>query len=74
MEELEEMHSRHAVREHRKPIPHPRLRFVLNVIFMVAAIVGVTWYFVSDHYTGTIIVLTGMAFKFIELVIRIFKL
>lgn len=74
MEELEQMHSRHAVREHRKPIPHPRLRFVLNVIFMVAAIVGVTWYFVSDHYTGTIIVLTGMAFKFIELVIRIFKL
>ncbi len=74
MEELEQMHSRHAVREHRKPIPHPRLRFVLNVIFMVAAIVGVTWYFVADHYTGTIIVLTGMAFKFIELVIRIFKL
>ena len=35
---------------------------------------GVTWYFVADHYTGTIIVLTGMAFKFFELVIRIFKL
>jgi hypothetical protein len=74
MEELEEIHSRHQLREHKKPIPHPRLRFVLNVIFMVAAIVGVAWYFFADHYTGTIIVLTGMAFKFIELVIRIFKL
>jgi hypothetical protein len=74
MEELEEIHSRHQLRSHQKPTPHPKLRFVLNVIFMVAAIVGVTWYFVADHYTGTIIVLTGMAFKFFELVIRIFKL
>ena len=74
MEEIEEIHSHHRLREHKKPVPHPRLRNALNIIFMVAALTGVIWYFVSDHYTGTIIVLTGMAFKFIELVIRIFKL
>lgn len=74
MDSLEDIQSRHSLREHKKPAPHPRLRFVLNAFFMIAAIVGVAWYFVADHYTGTIIVLVGMAFKFIELVIRIFKL
>ena len=74
MEELQDIHDRHRLREHKQPAPHPQLRNALNAIFMVAAIVGVVWYFVSDHHTGTIIVLTGMAFKFIELVIRIFKL
>ena len=74
MDQIEEMHSRHQLREHQKPIPHPQLRFFLNVAFMVAAIVGLLWYFVADHQTGTIIVLVGMVFKFIELVIRIFKL
>lgn len=74
MEDIEQIHSRHQLREHQKPIPHPRLRLVLNIIFMVCAVVGVSWYFISDHQTGTIIVLTGMVFKFVELVIRIFKL
>lgn len=74
MDNLEEIHSRHQLREHKQPIPHPRLRLVLNILFMVAAVTGVIWYFVANHDTGTIIVLTGMAFKFIELVIRIFKI
>lgn len=74
MEELQEIHSRHELREHKKPLPHPRLRFVLNALFMIAAVTGLIWYFVADHQTGTIIILTGMAFKFVELFIRIFKL
>lgn len=74
MEDLQEMHSRHQLRQHRKPAPHARLRNILNILFLVAAVVGLIWYFVADHNTGTYIVLTGMIFKFIELVIRIFKI
>ena len=43
MEDLQEMHSRHHLRQQRKPAPHARLRTILNILFLVAAIVGLIW-------------------------------
>ena len=49
------------------------LRNILNIIFMVGAIIGVVVYFYSSHYVGTIIILVSMVFKIVECVFRFMK-
>lgn len=61
-------------RNHRQPREHTRIdynRQWLNIIFMLGAVVGVIFYFLSDSNTGVIILLTAIVFKFVECVLRV---
>lgn len=49
-----------------------KIRQVLNIIFIVGAIVGVGTYYWYDSDTGIYIVLGAMVFKFIEVSIRLY--
>ena len=58
-------------RNHRE---HNRIDYIrqwLNIIFMLGAVVGVIFYFLSDSNTGVIILLTAIVFKFVECVLRV---
>lgn len=49
------------------------LRNVLNIIFMLLAIVGVCIYVWGDSTIGTYIIIGGMAFKMVECSLRMLK-
>lgn len=48
-----------------------RLRNLLNIIFMLGAIVGVAVYMLSDRTVGTVVILVAMLFKIVECVFRL---
>lgn len=50
------------------------IRNVLNIIFMLMAIIGMALYVWHDKYTGTITILVAMAFKMVESSMRMLKL
>lgn len=61
-------------RNHRQPRERTRIDYIrqwLNIIFMLGAVVGVIFYFLSDSNTGVIILLTAIVFKFVECVLRV---
>lgn len=62
-------------RSHRKPASDQLLGFrnVLNIIFMILAIVGVVVYLWIDSTIGTYIVIGGMAFKMVECCLRMLR-
>ncbi len=49
------------------------LRQLLNIIFMVGAIIGMLVYFKYSHSVGGGIILCSMMFKIIECVLRLMK-
>lgn len=49
------------------------LRQVLNIIFMIGALIGVLVYFSHHETVGIYIILGSMVFKFIECVFRMMK-
>lgn len=49
------------------------LRNILNIIFMLGALIGMAIYFKVDHQTGTIVILSSMLFKIVECVFRFIK-
>lgn len=49
------------------------IRNILNVIFMIGAVIGVLVYFYGSQDTGTIIILVSMVFKIVECVFRFMK-
>lgn len=49
------------------------LRNILNLIFMIGAVIGVIVYYKWSHDTGTIIILVSMIFKIVECVFRFMK-
>lgn len=49
------------------------LRNILNIIFMIGAVIGVAIYIKGDQNTGTIVVLAAMAFKIVECIFRFMK-
>lgn len=49
------------------------LRNILNIIFMVGALIGMILYFKVDHQAGTIVILFSMLFKIVECVFRFLK-
>lgn len=49
------------------------IRNILNIIFMITAIVGVIWYLKSDKIVGTYIILFAMCFKIAESSLRMMK-
>jgi len=50
------------------------LKNVLNTIFVLGAIVGMCLYFFKDRQTGTIVILASMAFKMVEVILRMLRL
>lgn len=50
------------------------LRNILNIIFIFGALIGMYIYYKGDTETGTIIIIVAMAFKLIEVIIRLLKL
>ena len=50
------------------------LRQVLNVVFILGAIAGVTVWLKGNQETGTYILIGASVFKFVELTLRIMKL
>jgi hypothetical protein len=64
---------RQPLREKKERDKYFKLRNILNIIFMVGAIVGCLIFYYSDHLTGSIVIMGAMAFKFIECALRIFN-
>lgn len=50
------------------------LRNILNTIFVIGVAVGMILYYMGQRETGTYIIIGSMAFKFIEVVVRLLKL
>ncbi len=49
------------------------LRNILNIMFMLGALIGMVIYFKVDHQIGTIVILSSMLFKIVECVFRFIK-
>ena len=47
-----------------------KIRNVLNIIFMVMAVIGVIYYLTKDRMVGTFIILIAMCFKIPESSLR----
>lgn len=68
---------------HRMDRPHHRrapqvdkyfkIRNILNIIFMLGAIVGMGVFYFYDRTLGTIIIITAMAFKMAECCFRFIR-
>ena len=68
--------ARNARPQHRRENGEDRSlrpRNILNLIFMLGALIGVLMYFQWDKQTGTIIILVSMVFKIVECVFRFMK-
>ena len=52
---------------------HPKLRNILNIIFMLGAIIGVAIYLLGDTTIGTIVILAAMSFKIVECSLRLIR-
>ena len=50
-----------------------QIRNVLNLIFMIVAVVGVIIYLRGDSMKGTIVILIAMCFKMAEASMRMFN-
>ena len=50
-----------------------KIRNILNIIFMLGAIVGMAVFYLHDRTLGTIIILTAMAFKIAECCFRFIR-
>lgn len=49
-----------------------KLRNILNLIFILGAIAGMLFYFLSDETVGIIIIMAAMVFKLTECCLRFF--
>lgn len=70
--EGKERASRHSYRG-EGVLPKARfikVRNVLNLIFMIGAIIGIMIYFLSNETIGIIVILAAMVFKLIECALR----
>lgn len=64
------------VQHHRRDASNDKyfkIRNVLNIIFMIGAIVGMVIFYFHDRTMGTIIILTAMAFKIAECSFRFIR-
>ena len=50
-----------------------QIRNILNIIFMIMAVVGVIWYLTKDKTIGTYIIFFSMCFKIAESSMRMIK-
>ena len=49
------------------------IRNILNIIFMLGAVIGLIFYLFIHQTTGTIVILTAMAFKVVECILRFIR-
>lgn len=49
------------------------IRNILNIIFMLGAVIGLIFYFFIHQTTGTIAILTAMVFKVVECILRFIR-
>ena len=71
------MDTQYSQRRHRRPdkdqdqfLP---IRNVLNIIFIIGAVIGVYVYFFANTKVGTFIVLGSMVFKIAETILRFIR-
>lgn len=50
-----------------------KIRNILNIIFMLGAVVGMAVFYFGTRTTGTIIIITAIAFKVIECFFRLIR-
>ena len=50
------------------------IRNILNTIFVFGALIGMLVYYNGNTQTGTTIIFVAMAFKFVEVAMRLLKL
>lgn len=67
------MHYRSRFDEDEKQDKYLMLRQILNIIFMLGAVVGVLLYFYQNKTIGTIVIVVAMLFKMVECVFRLLK-
>ena len=67
---LDDITTRHHQKDDLKKDFY-KLRNILNIIFMVSAVIGVVIYIYVAHIIGVIIILVAMAFKLVECCLRI---
>ena len=71
------METQYPQRRHRRPNKEQDqflpIRNILNIIFIIGAIIGVSVYFLSDTTVGTFIVLGSMVFKIAETILRFIR-
>lgn len=51
-----------------------KLRNILNIIFLLTAVVGLIYWFALSKETGTYIIMAAMIVKFIELGLRMLNI
>ncbi len=49
------------------------VRNILNLLFMIIAVVGLVWYFAADRGTGLIIIICSIPLKMTSTVLRLLK-
>ncbi len=67
------MRYRSRFDEDEKQDKYLMLRQILNIIFMLGAVVGVLLYFYQNKTIGTIVIVVAMFFKIVECVFRLLK-
>ncbi|MCI6619656.1 MAG: hypothetical protein MSD82_12480 [Prevotella sp.] len=60
-------------KEDRSPDRFFKVRNILNILFMLGAVVGVLIYFYANRTVGTIVILISMVFKIIESTLRFIR-
>ena len=65
--------KRNTLKQEKRRDPLLPIRNILNIIFMLLAIIGVVVYLTKQTDTGTIIVLVAMGFKMVECILRFIK-
>lgn len=63
----------HHRKQEDKPDKFFMVRNIMNLIFVVGAVIGLLFYFFWSKETGTYIILISMAFKFFECIFRFIK-
>lgn len=61
---------RHHTKDERKSTVF-KIRTILNIIFMLGALAGIIIYMFHSHYIGGIVIISAMAFKFSECILRL---
>lgn len=76
MEDEEKVELNRPERHHRKPEERDRfflVRQVLNILFMIGAVIGCFIYLKVNDTMGAILIIIAMAFKMAECVLRFKK-
>ncbi len=77
-DEIDRIVEQRLSERHNKPdnkaLTLRKARNVLNLVFMLGAVAGITVYLSGNRTMGTYIVLAAMVFKIIEAAIRILRL